>query len=215
MSKKLEEKQARRLAEERRRAEQQRAARRRNLVTVGIALLVAVLVIGAIVLQRQNEVDQTKVVEDIGSPADDGCGNVETFKEQSHDHIEVGAPHEPYSTTPPTSGDHYATPAEPGFYPTALPPEQLVHNLEHGMIVIWYDPDAPRATIEKIEQLVAQEPEATVATPYDQVEDPYEFVLTGWRGLQRCVEPSQETVDNFRRELQGKGREPITPPFEG
>jgi hypothetical protein len=44
-----------------------------------------------------------------------------------------------YSTTPPTSGDHWAVPAKCGFYEGGLPDEQAVHNLEHGNIVVSYN----------------------------------------------------------------------------
>lgn len=54
-------------------------------------------------------------------------------------HIEVGEQHEAYNSDPPTSGPHYAQPASAGFYDEALPDEQLVHNLEHGYVVIWYN----------------------------------------------------------------------------
>ncbi len=41
-----------------------------------------------------------------------------------------------YSTTPPTSGDHWGRWADCGFYPDGLPDEVIVHNLEHGNIVV-------------------------------------------------------------------------------
>ncbi len=46
-----------------------------------------------------------------------------------------------YSSIPATSGQHWDTPANWGVYPTAQAESQLVHNLEHGGIVIWYQPD--------------------------------------------------------------------------
>ena len=58
-------------------------------------------------------------------------------------HIDVGAAHEPYNSDPPTSGPHYAQPATGGFYDAALPDETLVHNLEHGYVVIWYKCSSP------------------------------------------------------------------------
>jgi uncharacterized protein DUF3105 len=58
---------------------------------------------------------------------------------QGANHIPVGQPHEPYNSNPPTSGPHYATPAEAGFYDAAPPDEQLVHDLEHGYVIIWYN----------------------------------------------------------------------------
>jgi hypothetical protein len=44
-----------------------------------------------------------------------------------------------YNSDPPTSGWHYDEPARAGFCETPLPDEQLVHNLEHGHVVISYD----------------------------------------------------------------------------
>jgi len=44
-----------------------------------------------------------------------------------------------YGTEFPTSGPHAARPTEPGFYNDPLPLEPLVHALEHGNIVIYYD----------------------------------------------------------------------------
>ena len=44
-----------------------------------------------------------------------------------------------YNTVPPTSGEMYATPARCGFYEDGLPDEQIVHNLEHGAIVVSYN----------------------------------------------------------------------------
>lgn len=58
---------------------------------------------------------------------------------QGASHIPVGQPHEPYNSNPPTSGPHYEEPAEVGFYDVAPADEALVHNLEHGHVVIWYN----------------------------------------------------------------------------
>ena len=46
-----------------------------------------------------------------------------------------------YSSLPPTSGCHFDTPANWGVYTTPQDQVQLIHNLEHGGIVIWYQPD--------------------------------------------------------------------------
>jgi len=59
--------------------------------------------------------------------------------EMASQHIQIGEQHEPYNSDPPTSGPHYVQPAEAGFYDEALTDEQLVHNLEHGYVVIWYN----------------------------------------------------------------------------
>ena len=212
MSKKLEQKQQRRLAEEKRAAEQRKAALKRNILTIGTAVVVAVIVVVAIVLQREEVAPQG----DVGvSAAQANCEDIETFEEQGAEHIEVGSAHEPYNSSPPTSGPHYEIPADTSFFAEQIPTEQLIHNLEHGQIVIWYQPDAPAETIEQLEAIVDQEPQATAAAPYTDIEAPHQFVMTGWGALQRCEQVSQEVVDDFRREYQGMGPEKLTPPFEG
>jgi hypothetical protein len=57
-------------------------------------------------------------------------------------HIESGESYEPYNSDPPTSGYHYGTPMQPtnaGFFEEALPDENMVHSLEHGYVILWYD----------------------------------------------------------------------------
>jgi hypothetical protein len=58
---------------------------------------------------------------------------------QGRDHIQPGQSHPPYNSDPPTSGWHYDQPVRAGFYSEPLPDEELVHNLEHGHVVISYD----------------------------------------------------------------------------
>jgi hypothetical protein len=143
---------------------------------------------------------------------------VQEQEEQGADHIDVGAPHEPYQGPAPTSGPHYAGadgPVDPGFYDAPLPPEGPVHNLEHGQIVIWYSPDAPDDVIQDIEGIVDQERFATVALPYADLQSDKNFVLTGWTVAQECDQVSQTVVDEFRRSYQGKSPEQLTPPFDG
>ncbi len=55
------------------------------------------------------------------------------------EHIPVGQKAVDWVTDPPTSGQHYDQPAEGGFYDIAPPDEQLVHNLEHGYIIVYYN----------------------------------------------------------------------------
>ena len=57
---------------------------------------------------------------------------------EGRDHIAEGTSVS-YNTVPPTSGDHWPTPARCGFYEEQLPDERVVHNMEHGNIVISYN----------------------------------------------------------------------------
>ena len=221
MSKKLEEKQRRRLAEEKKKAEQKRAQRRRNLLTTGVALVVAAGVVWLVLADTsRNEGNRQAGALANGVSRDEaGCGDVQSAEPQEAEHIAEGDEHEPYNTNPPTSGPHYGSPLAPidtGFYSEQIEAEKVIHNLEHGQIVIYYNPDAPQDTIDDIEQLTEQEEEATVAVPWAEIEEPSQFVLAAWGNLQECVQASQEVVDEFRIDFQGQGPEQVgVPTFEG
>jgi hypothetical protein len=224
VSKKLQEKQRKRLAEQARRAQARRASRHSNLLTAGIAAVV-IAVVAALMIVDSRETAGVRAPAGVAAAAA-GCTEVEDFKEGSQEHIDLGAQHEDYNSTPPTSGPHYGTPADPGFYPSPLPPEQLVHNLEHGQIVIWYRPDAGAETVEGLEALVKEanrEAELQgslpplLAAPYEGVPGDYGYALTAWthlpgpapgRGhLRSCSRYSREAVNDFRAEFQGRGPE--------
>ena len=56
----------------------------------------------------------------------------------SREHIDEGT-EATYNSVPPTSGDHWSTPARCDFYEEVLPDERIVHNVEHGHIVVSYN----------------------------------------------------------------------------
>ena len=226
MSKKLEQKQQRRLAEEKRKKEAQREQRKKNLITLGIAAVVIALVAFLVISDRQEASGPVGVA---AGEAD--CGDIESVEAFDNEHVDVGAEHEPYNSTPPTNGPHWPVgdqaPVPAGFYDAAQAPEAVIHNLEHGQIVIWYSPEAPQQVKDDIEAIVEQEPADTVATPYAEAEE-FDFYLTAWNKLpdepkdsfgtgylQGCNAVSQDVVDEFRTKHQGKSPEPITPPFRG
>ena len=60
---------------------------------------------------------------------------------QGRSHIPVGQAHDRYNSEPPSSGPHYDTPAAAGFYDQAPADEYLVHSMEHGYVIIWYNCD--------------------------------------------------------------------------
>jgi hypothetical protein len=135
-----------------------------------------------------------------------GCSDVESHDIEGQEHVDVTPQ---YETNPPTSGNHLQTPASPGFFEEAVDPGALVHNMEHGQIIFWYDPEAPQDTIDALEAVVDQEFESSIAVPWDEVESPYTFSMTAWGASQHCREVSQTVVDSFREEFQGKGPENV------
>ena len=219
MSKKLQEKQRKRLAEQMRREQQRKATRRSNLITIGIALAIAATVTVFIMSERSGD-DAPPAPAGVAM-AEAGCDDVENHEEEGANHVDGDVE---YETSPPTSGDHYETPADAGFYPDAVPEETLVHNLEHGQIVIWYDPEASTQTKNDLQEFAesANDPDAVrgnspppiVAAPYEDVPSGKSYALTAWTHSQACSAYSLEAINDFRAQFQGDSPEPITAPFE-
>lgn len=83
-----------------------------------------------------------------------------------------------YSSTPATSGPHWNTPAAWGAYSTPQNESQVIHNLEHGGVVIWYDPDAlDDAQVAELTSYV----EGQVSSG---ISGRYKFILTPWGGAE-------------------------------
>jgi Protein of unknown function (DUF3105) len=220
VSKKLQEKQQRRLAEQARKARQRKVQRRANLITIAIAVVVLTGVAAFVYLQRDNDAGAVASVG--GSAADANCTDIESHPSEGNKHVDTGTTVN-YGTNPPTTGNHWPTDqiAAPGFYAEPVESERLVHNMEHGGIIIWYRPEAPQEVEDKLQQVVEQQPEATIAVPWGELESPYNFALTAWFGgdnsgkIQSCEQVSQEVIDDFRARFQGRGPEQAgIPPFE-
>ena len=209
MSKKLEEKQRRRQIEDEREAARRRAARKRNFLTWGVVVVVASLVVVLIALEKKKEsgpvgVDQTAA----------GCTEIETPEEMTANHVDDGTAVQ-YSTDPPTSGDHWLDPAPSGFNPPSSvgdpPTERLLHNMEHGQIIFWYRPDSPQTVIDDLEGYFDSTTggAAILGQPYETVPASYNFTMTGWGASQSCKEVSEDIINAFREEFQGRGPEQI------
>jgi len=134
------------------------AAKKRNkqLVIAGAAVAV-VAVIAVLLLVQANSSPLADV--DLSAIPDESV----QFPSAGREHINLGDPHDPYNSNPPTSGPH-AQPVRTDVYPHELPDEQLIHNLEHGHIWLSYrDPD-DQAALDLFTEIQAQFPRLVVVT---------------------------------------------------
>jgi hypothetical protein len=140
----------RRAVIEQMRKKQKGADRRRNFAIVGVCILIAVLILGAAAIPiLKDKLDERKYngkdVADIGAAAS-SCQDIETKKaDGNQEHVPTGTPVE-YTTAPPAFGPHWneagvaPAPFERKLYTDDRPElEALVHNLEHGYTILWYD----------------------------------------------------------------------------
>lgn len=130
----------------------------------------------------------------------------ESFPDQGREHIKEGDAHPAYNSNPPTSGWHYGTPADWGVSKEEIPQERLVHNLEHGGVVIQYKSELDAQTIAKLEDLKNSEFECKlVVTPYKGLDN--NIAVSAWQRLYKSDTYDEETVKNFIRKYRNRAPE--------
>jgi hypothetical protein len=135
----------RRAVIEQMRRDQQRAERRRTIVVISVCAAVALVIIGlaAYPLLKQKQLTSGALATIGATTSSAGCQPL--LKKKANGNQE----HKPIGTTitypdaPPAFGPHYPTPAPFArkFYTSSDRPqvEYVVHNLEHGYSLLWYD----------------------------------------------------------------------------
>ena len=117
-----------------------------------------------------------------------------------------------YTTNPPTSGDHADAPATWGIYNSTPPAdERLLHNLEHGGVIISYNPSkVDAATVEQLKTLtrdLRRERVCLVLTPRESIQDDKPIALTAWGVLALLDNYDEAAIRAFWRDHVAKGPE--------
>ena len=130
---------------ERMRRERQRAERRRTLIVVAVCAVVALVIVGlgAYPLIRQSRIASGSLATLGATRGEAGCQERQTKPAQGNQDHQPEGTDIVYPEAPPAFGAHYAVtaPFSRKFYTAADRPriEYLVHNLEHGYTLLWYD----------------------------------------------------------------------------
>jgi hypothetical protein len=132
-----------------------------------------------------------------------------------------------YKTFPPSSGTHNATPAIFGNYRLPADPRQVVHNLEHGSIAIWYGPGVSLKVRGSLDAFYEASPNGIIITPladsYPGVTYPKHEPLGSKIGLSVwtakasggtayvavCPNYDDKAFTAFRNAFRGKGPERV------
>jgi hypothetical protein len=212
------------------RRDQQRAERRRTIAVISACVVVALVIVGlaAIPLIRQNSVASGDLTELGAGEKAAGCQPVLKKKATGNqEHKPEGTPIS-YADAPPAFGPHYPVPApfQRKFYTADDRPQlpTLVHNLEHGYTLLWYDDTVAKDSDQlAVVKAIASKYEGQkltdkfIALPWTE-KDGKAFpkgthvALTHWsaggdprvpstqRGIwQYCAEPSGAVVSKFTK----------------
>jgi hypothetical protein len=143
-------------------------------------------------------------------PDDPLLADAESFESAGDQHVSSGSDID-YERTPPLSGPHYGQSAGPDFYEETPPLGNLVHSLEHGHVVVYYDPDGlspgAREDLRNLTETYTDPFSAVTAAPNPNDDPEATYVLTAWQVRLRIDEYDPETVRAFLDAFRGRGPE--------
>jgi len=128
-------------------------------------------------------------------------------------HITEGTQGGPYSSVPAASGPHWPQPIEWGVYTQAIPQEPVIHNLEHGGIVIWYQAD--QVSADDVQALTAYtkrwngtERYKVLLAPWQGEDFGHPMAIVAWTWLLDLDSVDTALMDQFIDQHYGQSPEP-------
>ena len=203
------------------RKQQKATERRKNLIFAGAGTLVAIgLILAAVIpayLHDKHQKEKSKagfqaaptaaekaagclgVHNDPVSPAGNHVPTAIDYTKEQYGDTRDGTP-----PIPPTGGKHNAISLgdKNRFYPLSEKPrpERVVHNLEHGYIVAWYDSKLPASEVAQLQDM-AKLPSFSrllvVGWWQGDLPENKHVVLTSWARTDRCSSVSDAMVKEF------------------
>ena len=109
-----------------------------------------------------------------------------------------------YSTTPPTSGDHWAATAQCGFYEEDMRDETVVHNMEHGHVIMNYNLTEPSdlSRLKDVHNGLAGSDSWLVTRPYSDIPEG-DIAMTAWGVLDQFTGIDEERIQRFLDAYKG------------
>jgi hypothetical protein len=171
-----------------------------------------ILVLGAVVLVL------ILVFGGTTAPDDSGIGTRQA--DAGNPHIAEGTQGTGYTSVPATSGPHWSSADSPGpwgVYTSAQPQERMIHNLEHGGVVIWYQPgklDAAgvKALTDFVNQQITTERFKVILVPWSGSDFGHPIAVTAWDWLLYLETPDLDKVRTFINTHYGNSPEPLGGP---
>ena len=177
-----EEAAARRVAAERR-------LRNRRIIT---GLVIAAVLIGAIVFFATR-------------PPPPALANVQTVPDLGQAHLVANEPAPEYNSNPPTSGPHSPTPAPCGIYRSPVSDIVQVHDLEHGVVAVQYDPAIGDEQRDQLEEFGRDAPSHVIVAPREGMDSM--IAVTAWTKLMTMDTVDLAAIEGFYGQFAQAGPE--------
>jgi hypothetical protein len=199
---------------------------RRRVVRRGGVVSVAVVVVGLVAFfairsnkpATANPAQRRLLQQAPRAAAAAGCGAIQTVgpyqgagNNQDNDRAHITGQPPPlssYRTTPPASGPHNPTPLDAGVYQNPPDIYMTIHSLEHGAVIVWYNPStASTSELTRIQSWFRQPQDSdhVIVAPYNypdqetagQLPAGKQMVLVAWHRMQVCNQVSLPVAFSF------------------
>lgn len=178
------------------RQEHERKKKQQRYLIIGGIALAALLVLGGVVYSMV----QTPTVTSTGAAL---CSNLQALPDEGREHLKPGQT-PTYNTNPPTSGTHNLISLPAGIYDANADITQLVHSLEHGYVIMFYN-GLPQDQVNQLINIQRSDPIKTIVAPYPNM--PNKVSLVAWAHMQNCDGVNEQVIRSFIAQFRNQGPE--------
>lgn len=166
-------------------------------VFIGIGLLTLIIIVGGTWLSSsQAASDQVRLSKPLVG---------ETVANQGQDHV-PDTTKVSYDSNPPTSGPHYVNSKPAGIYDKPVPDGNLVHSMEHGAVIIWYQSNLPQDQINQLKNIYNSVGiSKKIMVPRDNLDVP--VALTSWGKVLKLQTIDEVRIKEFMQTNNDRGPE--------
>jgi len=185
-----------------RRARKRKAALTRAGIAGAVALLVLVVAVVVISNKKEAKAQQDRLTA--GSCTYDNKSD--RTDPSPNNHVAPAS----YKVDPPAGGNHDPSAAAAGLYDgeDQTPPAdaQLVHSLEHGLVVLWHRPDLDEADLAAVRGVFDDHGDDVIMVSRASIEG--KVAATSWGRRLLCGEVEPERLSEFVDLYKNKSPEP-------
>jgi hypothetical protein len=188
---------------------------------VGLGVIVVAVVIVLAVIGSQAGSSTANAASNDPTPTPEGLmGDPVVINSRAH--VPEGSIPGPYASNPPAGGTHYPVNYTAKFYQEsdlaslpAHPEGYLVHSLEHGYVIYWYNCKATSTlSCDALKQLIQKAMDQAggtklIAFPWSSMDVP--LAMTSWGRILKMANPDEATMVKFANSNRHKSPEPDGP----
>lgn len=139
----------------------------------------------------------------------------------SNAHVPIGTPPGPFNSNPPAGGAHYESDFPAKFYQESdlatlpkYPEGYLVHDLEHGYVIFWYNCQSYSGDCSTLKQTIQNVMDETgntklIAFPWTTMDVP--LAMTSWGRILKFTQPDPALMKQFVERNRYQAPEPNAP----